>query len=84
MRRTTPFLFLLGFFLIQSPGTATSRDESACERLYAEFLEKAKRALVDNKPADAIMFLSEAAAAAGSCANEQKPPRDHSRQSTLA
>jgi len=62
---------LAAFALGQSPARAGSEEE--CDRLYTGYLEKAKQALLDKKPDDAVAFLLKASAIAQSCAEAEKP-----------
>ena len=58
--------------------------EETCEMLYADYLQKAKQALVDKKPDDAVAYLLKASAIAESCASSVRPPEGQSTQKTLA
>src|SRR5438132_5809687 len=80
--RTT--LLLASLMLGQSLASATLFAEETCEKLYAEYLQKAKEALVDKKPDDAVAFLLKASAIAESCANSVRPPEGQSAQKTVA
>jgi hypothetical protein len=77
-------LLLAGLMLGQSLISATLFAGETCEKLYAEYLQKAKEALVDKKPEDAVAFLLKASAIAESCANSVRPPEGQSTQNTLA
>jgi hypothetical protein len=79
----TPLL-LASFMFGQSLISATVFAEETCEKLYADYLQKAKEALVDKKPEDAVAFLLKASAIAESCANSVRPPEGQSNQKTLA
>jgi hypothetical protein len=58
--------------------------EENCEKLYADYLQKAKQALVDKKPDDAVAFLLKASAIAESCASSVRPPEGQNAEKTLA
>ena len=63
-------------------GAAVFAGES-CEKLYADYLQKAKQALVDKKPDDAIAYLLKASAVAESCANLVRPSDGQTAQKTV-
>jgi hypothetical protein len=71
---------MLGQLLTGTPLFA----EEDCEKLYADYLQKAKQALVDKKPDDAVAFLLKASAIAESCASSVRPPEGQSAEKTLA
>jgi len=58
--------------------------EETCDKLYADYLQKAKQALVDKKPDDAVAFLLKASAIAESCATSVRPPEGQSTEKILA
>lgn len=66
-------LVLATFILRQSPAGASPSVEEACGKLYADYLQKAKQALLDKKPDDAVAFLLKASVIAEGCANTEKP-----------
>ena len=77
-------LLLTGLMLGQSLIGAPLFAEETCEKLYAEYLQKAKQALVDKKPDDAVAFLLKASAIAESCATSVRPPEGQSTEKILA
>ncbi len=77
-------LLLAGLMLGQSLVGAPLFAEEMCEKLYADYLQKAKQALVDQKPDDAVAFLLKASAIAESCASSVRPPEGQSAEKTLA
>ena len=62
-------LAFLPKFVEAGPGT-----DELCERLYAEYLTKAQKALSEDKHEDALRFLLEAQAVAQKCADSAERP----------
>jgi hypothetical protein len=81
-RNTVSALLLVTFFLGQ-PLTGAGLAAETCDKLYADYLEKAKQALRDKKPDDAVAFLLKASTVAQGCANSEKP-EGQGEQKTLA
>ena len=84
------FLIFIGTFTLAllpslANAAAPSTDE-LCERLYAEYLTKAQKALAEEKREDALRFLLEAQAVAQKCADsaERPPPQKQLRESDHA
>jgi ATP/maltotriose-dependent transcriptional regulator MalT len=77
-------LFLLSLVLSQSPASADVSTEETCKRLYADYLERARQALLDQKPNDAVEFLLKASVVAESCASPENAPKGQDKQPTLA
>ena len=78
-------LFLLTFGV--STVNATSSTEELCEKLHADYLKRAQRALSEDKREDALRFLLSAAEIAKKCADspqEQPFPQRQVRESNLA
>jgi len=71
-------LAFLPKFVEAGPGT-----DELCERLYAEYLTKAQKALAEDKLQEALGFLVEAQAVAKKCAEllEGPLPQKHIRES---
>jgi len=65
---------------------ASPSTEELCEKLYADYLKRAQRALSEDKREDALRFLLDAQAIAKKCADssEQPLPRKQIRESGLA
>jgi len=82
-KNTVVALSLVTFILGQSPTAVGLSTEEACDKLYADYLEKAKQALRDKKPDAAVAFLLKASTIAQSCANSEKP-EGQGEQKTLA
>lgn len=77
-------LLFAAFIAGQSPNGFCSTQE-ACDKLYADYLQKAKQALLDNKPDDAVAFLLKASTIAESCAKADNPEgRDGPKTPALA
>jgi len=68
----------------QSPVNASPSGEEACDRQYADYLQKAKQALLDKKPDDAVAFLLKASAIAETCASLERTPETQGKEKTLA
>jgi hypothetical protein len=70
-----PKKILAGFLFMaivgQSSGALAS--EETCDKVYVDYLLKAKQALQDNKPDEAVAFLRQAATIAESCAKIANP-----------
>ena len=77
-------LLLASLIFGQSLVSATVFAEETCDRLYTDYIQKAKQALVDKKPDDAVAFLLKASAIAESCASSVRPPEGQSEQKTLS
>ena len=77
-------LLLATFILGQSPAGASPSADEACDKLYADYLGKAKQALMDKKPDDAVAFLLKASAVAESCASVERTPEGQGKEKTLA
>jgi len=76
MKRSVGRFLFIGTFtlaLLPSLANAASTDE-LCERLYAEYLTKAQKALAEEKREDALRFLLEAQAVAQKCADSAERP----------
>ena len=69
------FLLFLGFILWQAPLNAESPADALCERLYSDWLTKAKQALAEGKREEALRFLLEAATVTERCASSPEPYR---------
>jgi len=74
-------LTFLPKFVEAGPGT-----DELCERLHAEYLTKAQKALAEDKLEEALGFLLEAQAVAQKCADstERPLPQKHIRESDHA
>src|SRR5947207_13773414 len=71
------FLIFIGTFtlaLLPSLANAAPSTDELCERLYAEYLTKAQKALAEEKREDALRFLLEAQAVAQKCADSAERP----------
>ena len=82
-KNTVAALLLVTFILGQPLTSAGLSTEEACDKMYVEYLEKAKQALRDKKPDDAVAFLLKASTIAQSCATSEKP-EGQGEQNTLA
>jgi len=83
------FLIFIGTFtlaLLPSLANAAPSTDELCERLYAEYLTKAQKALAEEKLEEALRFLLEAQAVAQKCADsaERPPPQKQLRESDHA
>lgn len=63
---------LFAAFLVE-PSFGAFGSEEPCDKLYVDYLVKAKQALRDNKPDEAVIFLQKASMVAESCAKVEKP-----------
>src|SRR5438128_2578358 len=77
-------LLLATFVLGQSPVGASPSGEEGCDKQYADYLQKAKQALLDKKPDDAVAFLLKASAIAEGCASLERTPEGQSKERILA
>jgi len=77
-------LLLATFVLGQSPVDASPSGEEACDKQYTDYLQKAKQALLDKKPDDAVAFLLKASAIAETCASLETTPEGQAKERTLA
>ena len=71
------FLIFIGTFtlaLLPSLANAAPSTDELCERLYADYLTKAQKALAEEKREDALRFLLEAQAVAQKCADSAERP----------
>jgi hypothetical protein len=69
------FLLFLGSILWQAPLNAESPADALCERLYSDWLTKAKQALEEGKRDEALRFLLEATTITEQCASSPEPDR---------
>ena len=87
LRHKKPFVaFLLfsGVILLRAPLYADSSAEEQCEKLHTEALKKARQALTDGKPDEALRFLQEAAAISVRCASLPESDRREREENVLA
>lgn len=66
---------------------ASSSVEELCEKLHADYLKRAQRALSEDKREDALRFLLSAAEITKKCADspqQQPSPQKQARESSLA
>lgn len=89
-RRARQFLVFIGTLALAAlpsfANAAPSTDE-VCERLHAEYLTKAQKALAEDKLEEALRFLLEAQAVAQKCADsssERPLPQNQLRESDHA
>jgi hypothetical protein len=80
---------ILSFTLTFGASTlnASSSVEELCEKLHADYLKRAQRALSEDKREDALRFLLSAAEITKKCADspqEQPVPQREVRESSLA
>ena len=71
------FLIFIGTFtlaLLPSLANAAPSTVELCERLYAEYVTKAQKALAEEKLEEALRFLLEAQAVAQKCADSAERP----------
>ena len=68
------FIGTLAVALLPSLVAAAPSTDEICERLHAEYLTKAQRALAEEKPEEALRFLLEAQAVAQKCVNSSEGP----------
>lgn len=89
-RSARQFLIFIGTLtvaLLPSFVNAAPSTDDLCERLHAEYLTKAQRALAEDKLEEALRFLLEAQAVAQKCAessSERPLPRNQSHESAEA
>jgi hypothetical protein len=83
------FLTSLGILTVASLASvvrAAPTSEELCEKLHADYLLKARRALSEDKRDEALRLLVEAQTVAKTCAeSSEKPlPQKHARESSHA
>ena len=80
------FIGTLGVAALPSFANAAPSTDDLCERLHAEYLTKAQKALAEDKLEEALRFLLEAQAVAQKCADftERPLPQNHIRESDHA
>lgn len=88
-RSTRQFLVFIGTLtltLLPSFVNAVPATDEVCERLHAEYLTKAQKALAEDKLEDALRLLMEAQAVAKKCADSSEGPlpQKQIRESGLA
>ena len=87
---TTKLLIVISFFALTSwvsSLNASSSVDELCEKLHADYLKRAQRALSEDKREDALRFLLSAAEITKKCADspQQQPlPQKQLRESSLA
>ena len=84
-RLASKFLVLAGTLALAtllSFATAAPAPDELCERLHAEYLTKAQKALAEERLEKALRYLLEAQAVAQKCAesSERPVPRNQSRE----
>lgn len=67
-------VFFLTLTLWDSSLEANPSVQELCEKLHAEYLLKAQKALSEDKPEEALRFLVEAQAIANKCAESSERP----------
>lgn len=74
--KRTALISILFFTLTFGASTlnASPSTEELCEKLYADYLKRAQRALSEDKREDALRFLLEAQAVAQKCADSSERP----------
>ena len=78
------FVGTLALASLPSLVDAAAATDDLCERLHAEYLTKAQRALAEDKLEEALRYLLEAQAVAQKCAessSERPLPRNNSQES---
>jgi len=85
-RQFSVFIGTLTLVLLPSFTNAAPSTDDLCERLHAEYLTKAQKALAEEKLEEALRFLLEAQAVAQKCADstERPLPQKHIRESDHA
>ncbi len=89
-RRASKFLVLIGALALAtlpSFATAAPAPDELCEKLHAEYLTKAQKALAEDKLEEALRYLLEAQGVAQKCAessSEGPLPRNQSLDSAEA
>ena len=88
-RRARQFLVFIGTLALAalpSFANAAPSTDDLCERLHAEYLSKAQKALAEDKLEEALRFLLEAQAVAQKCADssERPLPQNQPRESDHA
>ena len=73
-RQFLVFIGTLAVALLPSLVTAAPSTDELCERLHAEYLTKAQRALAEENLEEALRFLLEAQAVAQRCADSSERP----------
>jgi hypothetical protein len=85
-RKTRIWILFFTLTFWESSLHANPSVEELCEKLHADYLIRAQKALSEDKHEDALRFLLEAQAIAKKCADssEQPLPRKQIRESGLA
>jgi hypothetical protein len=73
-RNLTASIGVLTIALWPAFGNAAPLTEELCEKLHADYLLKAQKALSEDKAEDALRFLLEAQAIAKTCADSSERP----------